>query len=141
MCILAESNQLIKFRPLVTNRLRPKSKTECPHSLCHAAYIGWWEWPVKKVFICRACSTHERLIEFSRCSLSANSINVHHEMGSQLDECTVLKPAYRDKVPAIHIMFSTSDFEEQNRHTFAYMYSRSLIIFHISAAKLVPHAT
>ena len=38
----------------------------------------------KKCSFCRACSTHERLMEFSRCSLSANSIDVHQEMGSQL---------------------------------------------------------
>ena len=38
----------------------------------------------KKCSFCRACSTHERLMEFSRCSPSANSIDVHQETGSQL---------------------------------------------------------
>ena len=42
-------------------------------------------------------------MEFSRCSLSANSIDIHQEIGSQQDKCTVLKLAYLLLVPLIFL--------------------------------------
>ena len=79
-CILAESSQLIKYSSPSNSQseaLKQKSNTLSLSVMQHKL-VGhfWWEWPVKK---CRACSTHERLMEFSRCSLSANSIDVHQE--------------------------------------------------------------
>ena len=85
MCIYKhESNQLIKYSSLVTHRLRPKSKNRMPSfslscSINCLAIIGGSGLLNEKLFICRACSTHEHLMEFSRCSLSANSIDVHQE--------------------------------------------------------------
>ena len=82
-CILAKSSQLIKYSSLVTQTEALKQKPNgfvlfvMQHKL-----VGhfWWEWPVKqKCSFCRACSTHKRWMEFSRCSLSSNRINVHQE--------------------------------------------------------------
>ena len=85
MCILAESNQLIKYSfpsNSQTEALKQKPNVLVLFVMQHKL-VGhfWWEWPAKqkKCSFCRACSTHERLMEFSRCSLSANSINVHQE--------------------------------------------------------------
>ena len=84
-CILAESNQLIKYSSpsnSQTEALKQKANT-LGLSVMQHKLVGhfWWEWPVKqkKCLFCRACSTHERLIEFSRCSQSANGIYVHQE--------------------------------------------------------------
>ena len=78
-CILAKSNQLIKYSSPSNSQTKQKSNTLGLFVMQHKL-IGhfWWEWPVKLSF-CRACSIHERLMEFSRCSLSANSINVYQE--------------------------------------------------------------
>ena len=88
-CILAKSNQLIKYsspsnsqsEALKQNRMASFSLS-C--SINWLAIFGGSGLLNKKCSFCRACSTHEHLMEFSRCSLSANSINVHQEMGSQL---------------------------------------------------------
>ena len=87
-CILAESDQLIKYLSpgnSQTEALKQKANT-LGLSVMQHKLVGhfWWEWPVKqknekKCSFCRACSTHERLMEFSRCSQSANSIYVHQE--------------------------------------------------------------
>ena len=84
-CILAESNQLIKYLPPSNSQseaLKQKLNT-LGLSVMQHKLVGhfWWEWPVKqkKCSFCRACSTHKRLMEFSRCLQSANSIDVHQE--------------------------------------------------------------
>ena len=82
MCILAESNQLIKYSSPSNSQseaLKQKLNTLSLSVMQHKL-VGhfWWERPIKqKCSFCRACSTHECLMEFSRCSQSANSINVH----------------------------------------------------------------
>ena len=69
-CILAKSNQLIKYSSLVTQteqKLNALVLFVMQHKLVDHF---WWEWPIKqKCSLFRACSTHERLMEFSRCSL------------------------------------------------------------------------
>ena len=83
-CILAESNQLIEYSSpsnSQTEALKQKSNA-LGLSVMQHKLVGhfWWEWPVKqKCSFCRACSTHEHLMEFSRCSQSANSIDIHQE--------------------------------------------------------------
>ena len=80
-CILAESNQLIKYSSPSNSQseaLKQKSNT-LGLSVIQHKLVGhfWWEWPVKqKMFILQG---HERLMEFSRCSQSANSIDAHQE--------------------------------------------------------------
>ena len=83
-CILAESNQLIEYsspsnsqtEALKQNRMLSVSLS-C--SINWLAIFGGSGLSNKKCSFCRACSTHERLMEFSRCSQSANSIDVHQE--------------------------------------------------------------
>ena len=84
-CILAESNQLIKYSS--PSNSQSEALKQKPNilglSVIQHKLVGhfWWEWSVKqkKCSFCRACSTHECLMEFSRCSQSANSIDVHQE--------------------------------------------------------------
>ena len=83
-CILAESNQLIKYSsPSNSQSEAFKAKIKYTRSLSCSinwlAIFGGSGLSNKKCSFCRACSTHERLMEFSRCSQSANSIDVHQE--------------------------------------------------------------
>ena len=80
-CILAESNQLIEYSSPSTEALKQNqiSSVSLSCSINWLAIFGGSGLSNKKCSFCRACSTHERLMEFSRCSQSANSIDVHQE--------------------------------------------------------------
>ena len=83
-CILAESNQLIEYSSPSNSQTEALKQKANALSLCHAAYIDWpflvgVACQTKKSSFSRACSTHKRLMEFSRCSQSAKSINVQQE--------------------------------------------------------------
>ena len=83
-CILAESSQLIKYS--FPSNSQSKALKHKPNILIlfvmQHKLVGhfWWERPVKqKMFVLQGLLHPQALMEFSRCSLSANSIDVHQE--------------------------------------------------------------
>ena len=78
-CILAESNQLIKYSSpsnSQTEALKQKANALGLSVMQHKllAIFGGSGLSNKKCSFCRACSTHERLMEFSRCSQSPRNL-------------------------------------------------------------------
>ena len=72
-CILAESNQLVKYLSpsnSQTEALKQKPNATGLFVMQHKLVGHFWRVKQKNEKIVRACFTHEHLMEFSRCSLS-----------------------------------------------------------------------